>query len=33
METITEKTTIKNGGKVKDDPHIQLMKLDFGLGF
>ena len=27
METVTEKTTIKNGGKPKDDPHIQLMKL------
>ena len=33
METITEKTTIKNGGKVKDDPHIQLMKLRFWARF
>lgn len=33
METITEKTTVKNGGKVKDDPHIQLMKLRFWARF
>ena len=33
METVTEKTTIKNGGKPKDDPHIQLMKLRFWARF
>ena len=33
METVTEKTTVKNGGKQKDDPHIQLMKLRFWARF
>ena len=33
METVTEKTTVKNGGKPKDDPHIQLMKLRFWARF
>ena len=33
MEEIIEKKTVKNGGKVKDDPHIQLMKLRFWARF
>ena len=33
METITEKKTVKNGEKQKDDPHVQLMKLRFWARF
>ena len=33
MEEITEKKTIKNSEKQKDDPHIQLMKLRFWARF
>ncbi len=33
MEEIHEKKTVRNGGKQKDDPHIQLMKLRFWARF